>query len=119
MTYSSNFLDNFYDTRHVGSLSGDDVYHMQHDAKQPFSSAELYIRVQNNKVAMARFHASTTPTLIATAEYVCRWIEGKSLDECGALTVKDVLAALDLTTMHSHVVRVVVRLLLDVIKQAT
>lgn len=119
MRYSPVFLDHFLEGCHAGSLSGESVYCMKHHAKQLFSTVELYLSIKDNMIVMAKFHASTTPALIAAAEYVCRWAEGKTLSMCHALTVEQVLSALCLTTVHSHMVRIVVRLLLDTIKLAT
>lgn len=119
MSYSTEFLDCFLNARHAGCLPSGVVYTAAHYAKQSFMSAELFIELQGECVKQAAFHAATTPVLIASAEYVCRWSEGKTLTECRALSVDTILLALGLPKVYSHVVRIIVRLLDHILEEAT
>lgn len=119
MSYSTEFLDCFLNVQHAGCLSSGVVYTTAHYAKQSFMSAELFIELQGEYIKQAAFHAATTPVLIASAEYICRWCEGKDLSECRDLSVDTILLALGLPKVYSHVVRIIVRLLNQILEEAT
>lgn len=104
MNYSPAFLECFLNTVHAGSLTGDGVYVFLHQGVTSFSSFQLCIRVENDLIIQAAFHASSTPALIAVGEYVCRWIEGKPFSALHQLHKNRIQQELGLaTTMIHHV----------------
>jgi NifU-like protein involved in Fe-S cluster formation len=108
--YSVVFLDCFRNTAHAGQLQGAGVICHTYQSQQPFSDLSLCWRIQDSIVEQAAFHASSTPVLIAVAEWVCRWVEGKSIAEINALNSATVQQALDLPAQQVYVVGKVVQL---------
>ena len=83
----------------------------QENKNTPRSSAGIFIKV-------ARFLAYGSTVVIACCEYSCRWVEGKRLHEAQQLDSASMMAALDLTSLQAHTVRMVLRLMQEALHRA-
>ena len=107
MHYSQKLTAYFLETIHAGSLEGEDVRFAKTGDIALFDCFCLYLKIQHEHVIRARFQASTTPALIAAGEYVCRWLEGKTLSEARSLQKGQILRELELEEVMVHVVALV------------
>ena len=114
MPYSAVFLDCFEHTRHAGKLDGEALLTASHTSVQPFSEIQFFLRAKDSVIEQASFLSSTTPALIAGCEYVCRWLEGKTLTQAHGLQKEQILQELGLEATFVHVAH----LICSVIKKA-
>ncbi len=108
MKYSQQFLQYFLHTEHVGQLHGNDVLSAGHIGKYDhFDTLMLSIQVKDSKIAQAAFHCATTPALIAAAEYICHWLEGRTLSAIDSLQSKQILQELELDATYIHIANLI------------
>ena len=62
----------------------------------------LYLCCQQGKIKEARFQAYGSVIVIAATEYICRWIEGKTVGAARELQAKQIQQALGLSTLEMH-----------------
>ena len=110
MQYSTTFLDYFLNTAHAEKPSGHNIICIEHVGVGLFDSLSLYIKLNNGVIKEARFEASTTPVLIAAGEYICRWLEGKSIEEAISLQKDQILQELDIDARFIYVAALIERL---------
>lgn len=111
MQYSQILHDYFQHADHAGSLKGQNIIVRKHVSANPFDQFTLYLEVVDNTIKRANFEASSTPALIAAGEYVCRWLENKSLIEAAGLQKAQILQELNLDQRFIHVADLICRLL--------
>lgn len=103
--YSQQVLDHFEHPRNAGDLPGATTVV---DATNPVCGdiLRLAVRVENGKVAEARFKAQGCVTAMACASWVAEWMVGRSVGELGVLRVEEIekgLGGLAAATMHGAV----------------
>lgn len=104
MKYSHKFLKYFLNTQHVGQLHGNDVLSARHAGSEDhFDGLTLSIQVKDNKIIKAAFHCATTPALIAAAEYICDWLEGRMPTDIDSLQSTQILQELELDSTYIHI----------------
>lgn len=111
MKYSPAFRDYFMQTLHAGQLNGQHVVIRKHQSANPFDQFTLYLEVVDTTIKQAHFESSSTPALIAAGEYVCRWLENKSLVEAAGLQKEQILQELGLDQHFIHIADLICRLL--------
>lgn len=102
--YSNKLLNYFYHTPHAGSLNPQEpnVIVAKAGEKSNNELLELYLQIADNKIICARFKASGSPSLIASAEFVCDWLEGKKIEEVAQLNPEMILQFLELPKTQIH-----------------
>jgi NifU-like protein involved in Fe-S cluster formation len=105
MSYSQQLLHYFHHTPHAGTLDRNqpNIYHAEVGCIENSDLLELYLYIDHEKILQARFKAHGSPALIATAEYLCEYLEGKSKIVAQQLQHQDLLNALELSTLHVHI----------------
>lgn len=103
--YSQQVLDHFEHPRNAGDLPGATTVV---DATNPVCGdiLRLAVRVENGKVAEARFKAQGCVTAMACASWVAEWMVGRSVGELRRLTAGEIAAGLGglaEATMHGAV----------------
>lgn len=114
MQYSKKLLDNFYGLKHAGILSGESVYFAELGSEQQGDQLILYLKI-DDVIESARFQAYGSVALLASAEYVCSWLEGKSRQQALLLKPESILEALDLPLFKLHIANMICRTLQKVL----
>ena len=83
--YSQQTLHYFYQRQHGGILQGDDVICARHVNEQQSEIFNLYLQLKVGKITAARFQASGSVALLASLEFVCGYLEGKTRVDALAL----------------------------------
>lgn len=103
-TFSSTLLDYFFHLNHVGVLeSGENHYSIIEGEQTQGDVIKLCLQCCGDTLSLVRFQCYGGPPLMAACEYVCRWLEGKTLEEALSLTSEHILKALQLSRLHIHV----------------
>lgn len=102
MDYSPQIWQRFRTPRYSGVLPGADV--LIGEARTPASQAvlRLYLKLGPGGVGRARFQAYGCPSAIATADWLCEWLEGRFPTEARALSSLHIAEALDLMPTRRH-----------------
>jgi NifU-like protein involved in Fe-S cluster formation len=102
MDYSTQIWERFRAPRYAGALSGSSV--LTGEARTPASQAvlRLYLHLGPDGVEQARFQAYGCPSVIASADWLCEWLEGRSPAEARALSSLCIAEALDLMPTRRH-----------------
>lgn len=102
MDYSPQIWERFRDPRHAGRLSGADV--VCGESRTPASKAvlRLQVRLAEGRIQAARFQALGCPSTIAAGDWLCEWLEGKTLSEAKLLSAGSVGDALTLAPVRRH-----------------
>lgn len=117
MQYSEKLFEYFHMTPHailqeepvhmycveVGHIDNSDVF-------------KLFLQIENNLILKAGFKAHGSPVLIAMAEYLCCWVENKSIDEVIQVQHEDLLKELGLTNLHVHIAALILSAMREIIK---
>ena len=92
--YSEKVMDHFHNPRNVGKLEDPDGVGT---VGNPVCGdvMKLYIKVNDGRIADARFQTFGCGAAIATSSMVTELARGKTLDEAIAISNKEVAAALD------------------------
>lgn len=93
--YSEKVLDHFRNPRNVGVLEGDDVAVGRVGNPVCGDLMEMYVRIQDDRVADIKFQTFGCGSAIATSSMVTELVKGKTLDEALQVTRADVADALD------------------------
>ena len=101
--YSETLLHYFYHLEHAGSLVGDHVYAAEQGNAAQGSHIKLYIALEDVMISQARFKCYGSVISLAVCEFVCRWLEGKTVQQLAQLDTQLILQALELTEIHQHV----------------
>ncbi len=102
MDYSPQIWQRFREPRFNGVLQGTGV--LSAAARTPASKAvlSLHLRLEQGRIAQARFQAYGCPSAIATGDWLCEWLEGRSPEEAMALKGPMIVEALGLTPTRRH-----------------
>ena len=105
MKYSQNLLDYFHHRDHAGEMDCIDpeVRLIEVGQAQNGEVLHLYVRCQHHLIVAASFKAAGSVALLAAAEFLCGWLEGKTYSDLDALTHQVILHALGLTDLSMHI----------------
>ena len=93
--YSEKTLDHFRNPRNVGTLEGDDVAIGRVGNPVCGDLMEMYVRVQDERIADIKFQTFGCGSAVATSSMTTELVMGKTLDEALVITRGDVADALD------------------------
>ena len=102
MDYSPHIWERFRRPRYAGTLAGADV--VCGESRTPASKAvlRLQLKVAEGKIHVARFLALGCPSTIAAGDWLCEWLEGRTLPDTAALTAGSLAEALVLAPVRRH-----------------
>lgn len=106
--FSTRIVKNFTTPTHSGFIDPADIIL---ENKDPVCGDQIRIsmEVRNGRVQRARFRAWGCATSLATANIICTWMEGKSLERCASASpdeLADVLGELSPEQRHCHAIAV-------------
>jgi nitrogen fixation NifU-like protein len=110
-------MDHFQRPRHAGTLEDATA---QVELTNPVCGdvLRLAVRVENKRVVAARFKVSGCVPAIACGSWLTEWLEGRSVDELGALTDTEIAEALGgLPPASRHAAQLAVDVLREVAKR--
>lgn len=111
MSYSQRALQYFHEPAHATQLHGANVQKgTAHSANQD-EVVEFYLALDNAKIIKASFQAHGSVALLASAEFVCEWLEGKSFTQVSELTIETILEELELPRFRNHSAALVIKAL--------
>lgn len=118
MLYSTKILEYFNNTLHVGKLDEHDpnVMIAEVGSVQQGNILCLYLKKENETIIAAKFLAQASVPATACCEYVCEFLEGKTMQAARQLTVQHFLAALDMSAVQTHDALLVERLVKKVVR---
>lgn len=97
-------LKYFFDRQHAGAI---EKKHGRYTAKygtiEQGDEVRIDVLMENNLIQQARFQCYGSVVSIAACEFVCRWLEGKTLKQAITLQPWVILEGLGLTSLHNHV----------------
>ena len=105
MAYSKGVLEHYDNPRNVGSLDKKDpnVGTGLVGAPECGDVMKLQIKVDgNDKIVDAKFKTFGCGSAIASSSVATEWVKGKTMDECLAVTNKDIAAHLKLPPVKLH-----------------
>ncbi len=105
MKYPAPLLHYFHHRQHAGQLDTTNPYvqYVRVGHPQNEEVIDLYVHFHQNRVKIAKFQAASSVTLIAAAEFICGWLEGKSHQEIALLNPQLILQELGLTDLNIHI----------------
>lgn len=107
--YSEAVLSYFFDAKHVGIIEpAADVFSVQVGQVKNGEVIEFYFKLHDQTIIMTRFKAYGSPATIAACEFVCRFLEHKTLQQARTLTANEIIDALQLSSFKIHVAALVV-----------
>ena len=105
MAYSEKVIEHYENPRNVGSLDAgdDDVGTGLVGAPACGDVMKLQIRVSDDGVIEdAKFKTFGCGSAIASSSLVTEWVKGKSVDQAGTITNKDIAKELSLPPVKIH-----------------
>lgn len=101
--YSAALLELFYHLDHAGELPhGDNTRTAVVGDVQQGDLIHLSVALSQGVIQLARFTCYGGVATLAACEYLCRWLEGKTLAEALTFESQTLLAALQLSSLHVH-----------------
>jgi NifU-like protein involved in Fe-S cluster formation len=100
--YSPEIWRRFRAPRHAGVLGGAGV--CLGEARTPASTAvlRLYLEIAAGHIRCARFQALGCPSSIAAGDWLCEWLEQRSVAEAARLAASELAEALALAPERRH-----------------
>lgn len=100
--YSPQIWQHFRAPHQAGVLNGSGV--ATGEARTPATKAVLRLQIRTDQgcIREARFQAYGCPSTIAAGDWLCGWLEGRSIAEAMALTSERVAQALALEPQRRH-----------------
>ncbi|MGH8453359.1 MAG: iron-sulfur cluster assembly scaffold protein [Nevskiales bacterium] len=100
--YSPQIWERFRRPRYAGNLAGADV--LCGESRTPASKAVLRLQLQvaEGRIRAARFQALGCPSTIATGDWLCEWLEDRTLADALALNAATLAEALALAPVRRH-----------------
>jgi len=104
MAYSKKIIDYFNNPKHIGSMNSKspDVGTGLVGAPACGDVMKLQIRVKNNIIEDAKFKTFGCGSAIASSEYAAERIIGKTVEEAGKITNKEIATHLKLPPIKLH-----------------
>ncbi len=104
MAYSNKVIDHYSNPRNVGSLDkqDDDVGTGLVGAPECGDVMKLQIRVEDDRIADAKFKTFGCGSAIASSSLATEWVKGKTLDEAMEIRNVDIVEELSLPPVKIH-----------------
>jgi len=105
MAYSEKLLDHYENPRNVGSFDKNDPQIATGMVGAPACGdvMKLQLKIDDNGVIEdAKFKTYGCGSAIASSSLVTEWVKGKTLDEAGAITNRDISEELALPPVKIH-----------------
>ena len=105
MAYSKNLIDHYENPRNVGSMDKEskEVGTGLVGAPACGDVMKLQIKVSDSGIIEdAKFKTFGCGSAIASSSLITEWVKGKTMDECLAVTNKDIAAHLKLPPVKLH-----------------
>jgi len=105
MAYSEKLLDHYENPRNVGSFDKNDPQIATGMVGAPACGdvMKLQLKINDNGVIEdAKFKTYGCGSAIASSSLVTEWVKGKTLDEAGAITNRDISEELALPPVKIH-----------------
>lgn len=97
-------LKYFFDRQHAGAIEkSDGRYTAEYGTVDQGDVIQIEVLMEDNVIQQARFQCYGSVVSIAACEFVCRWLEGKNLEQVTTLQPWVILKGLGLTSLHNHV----------------
>lgn len=108
----SKFSNYFFDMQHAGELNQNDktVFWSEVGSEKQNNLLRLFLQYEDERIIQAKFQAFASPAMMASGEYVCCWLLGKTLHEAQELTATQIMTALEMTSLQNHIAVLVERL---------
>jgi NifU-like protein involved in Fe-S cluster formation len=102
MDYSPQIWERFRSPRYAGNLVDTDV--VCGESRTPASKAvlRLQLKVAEGRIRAARFQALGCPSTIAAGDWLCEWLENRTLDQAAVLNAATLVEALALIPVRRH-----------------
>lgn len=112
MKHSTELLEYFYNTQHAGTLDQNDpnVIVVEEGGAEQGNILRLYLQIRNQTIVTVKFLAYSSVAATACCEYVCRWLEGKTLEQARKINAEEIMKALELPGVEIHTAKLVERL---------
>ncbi len=110
MNFSEKFLNYFYHLDHASECDAVDDGVVTARVGEAINQdvVQFSFAIKDARIESARFKAAGSPAMLAAAECVCCWVEGKSVvDVDRGLTPELVLGLLELNEHHTHIATLV------------
>lgn len=108
--YPQILLDYFHHLEHAGTIpSARNVLIAEEGTEQQGEIIRLYLAVSDDIITDANFKSFGSVALIAGCEFICRWLEGKSIKQALEITPEYILKELQLTSYHKHIAVLIVQ----------
>ncbi len=105
MAYSEKLLDHYENPRNVGSFDKNDPKIATGMVGAPACGDVMKLQLKINDAGViedAKFKTYGCGSAIASSSLVTEWVKGKSLDEAGAITNRDIADELALPPVKIH-----------------
>lgn len=104
MAYSKKVIDHYENPRNVGSMDKTDARVGTGLVGAPSCGdvMKLQIRVEDGKIAEAKFKTFGCGTAIASSSLATEWVKGKTLEEAKEIRNKDISDHLELPPVKIH-----------------
>ena len=105
MAYSEKLLDHYENPRNVGSFDKNDPTIATGMVGAPACGDVMKLQLKINDQGIiedAKFKTYGCGSAIASSSLVTEWVKGKSLDEAGAITNRDIADELALPPVKIH-----------------
>ena len=103
--YSEKLLNHFHYTSHQGrlDLALPDVFTSKAGSIDNQDVLQLFLQINNNLIVQARFLAIGSVAVIGGAQWLCEFIEGKTIANAKHLSIHEILKSLALPSVKIHV----------------
>ena len=104
MSYSAKVLDHYNNPRNVGSFDKGDVRVGTGMVGAPECGdvMKLQIKVEGDMIVDAKFKTFGCGSAIASSSLATEWIKGKTLDEAGKISNREIVEELTLPPVKIH-----------------
>ena len=119
MKYSKLFLGYFNRLDHAvqGELSYDYNVSAIVGMQASQDALQLFLTIPDDVVAIAHYKVTGMPAVYAAAEYICGWLEGRSVSNIKEALCQDaILGALELDQRYIHIASLVYHVVMQCLK---
>ncbi|MAC91894.1 MAG: hypothetical protein CMO99_05060 [Woeseiaceae bacterium] len=104
--YNTTVMDLFYRSRYCennNKLKGVSIECKKSDVATG-SILKLICKTENNKISSARYQVYGCPYLMASAEWLCETVQGKSASQLKKLKIMDLMKILSIPTERKSII---------------
>lgn len=112
MQYSEKLLHYFYTATHAGTLNENNPQVKKGEVGRAAEGnvLHLYLQKENHHIVAATFLATGPVAAIASCEFVCCWLEGRTMSDAQQITAQAIMQTVEMPTTQFHVAVQVERL---------